>query len=306
MPHRASPHRPFQERLDAFTHKAHRIYDGDVDALHHTRVAARRLRELLPVLGLKADTARRLNRGLKKVTRELGAVRQLDVLALLIRELARDSRYSPTALTRVSTAVEHERDAVHRRLAAKLPLAKLQRIARRLERAVKERHAKNGGRPHRESGSKQAWLWAVDARATRRAATLRAAIDAAGALYEPARLHKIRIAVKKLRYASELGLEARHRRATADIDTLKSAQDVLGRLHDLQVLITCVGGVQASLSPPNLPAFHDLESLVRALEEDCRALHARYVHDRTRLLAIADQMRGANAVDGGVSPRAVG
>jgi CHAD domain-containing protein len=306
MPRIASPHRSFQQRLDAFTHKADRIYDGDVDALHHTRVASRRLRELLPVLGLKADTARRFNRRLKKVTKELGAVRQLDVLALLIREFARDSRYSSAALTRVSTAVEHERDAVHRRLAAKLPLAKLQRIARRLERAVKERHAKNGGRPHRGPGSKQAWLWAVDARATRRAATLRAAIEAAGALYEPARLHEVRIAVKKLRYASELGLEARHRQATADIDTLKSAQDILGRLHDLQVLIECAGRVQVSLSPPNIPAFRDLETLVRALEEDCRALHARYLHDRTRLLAIADQMRDANAVDGDVSGRAVG
>ncbi len=232
-----SPQGQFQERLDAFTHEADRIHDGDAEALHRTRVASRRLRELLPVLGLKAETARKLNRRLKKVTRDLGAVRELDVLAVLIQELGQNSRYLPAASKRVARTVDQARDAARQRLAAKLPLAKLQRLAGRLESAVKDRRSKNGGRPPREPASKQAWLWAVDARAARRAARLAAAIDAAGALYQPARLHAVRIAVKKLRYASELGLEGRRRRATADIEVLKSAQDVLGRLQDLQVLI---------------------------------------------------------------------
>ena len=41
-------------------------------------------------------------------------------------------------------------------------------------------------------------------RVARRAASLKAAIDEAGAVYLPERLHAVRIAVKKLRYAVEL------------------------------------------------------------------------------------------------------
>ena len=37
-------------------------------AVHWTRVASRRLRELLPVLGLDGDSARKLSRRLKRVT----------------------------------------------------------------------------------------------------------------------------------------------------------------------------------------------------------------------------------------------
>ena len=44
------------------------VEDGDVDALHRARVASRRLREVLPVLQLDSDVARKLNRRLRKIT----------------------------------------------------------------------------------------------------------------------------------------------------------------------------------------------------------------------------------------------
>src|SRR4029077_2898796 len=71
-------------RLERFTRMLHGLADGDVRALHRTRVAARRLREILPVLELDPDVARRLGRRLRKVTERLGVVLELDVLASLI------------------------------------------------------------------------------------------------------------------------------------------------------------------------------------------------------------------------------
>lgn len=85
---------------------------------------------------------------------------------------------------------------------------------------------------------------------------------------------EVRIALKKLRYAVEFLADVRGRRAMADVATLKSAQDVLGDLHDLEVLIEWTRDLQASLSPPNLKAWRQLGSLVDALEDDCRRLHA--------------------------------
>ena len=63
-------------------------------------------------------------------------------------------------------------------------------------------------------------------------------------------------------------------------------QDVLGRLHDLQVLIDRARDVQASLTPPDITAWRELDRLVVALEEDCRRLHGRYMHDRDALAAL--------------------
>src|SRR5438045_809149 len=75
------------KRLEQFTQMLHALGEGDVRALHRTRVASRRLREILPVLQLKPQLADRLGRRLKKVTAQLGEVRELDVLSTLIHEL---------------------------------------------------------------------------------------------------------------------------------------------------------------------------------------------------------------------------
>ena len=274
-----------------------RIHDADVDALHHTRVASRRLREVVPLLGLKADTARKLNRRLRRVTRQLGTVRELDVMALLVQDLRRDTQYSSAASKRVAGAVIEERETARKRLAAKLPLSKLRRLADRINQAVKDREADAGRsrQPRHAPLPGQGWLWAVDARAARRAATLGDAIDAAGALYDPVRLHDVRVALKKLRYAMELSVEARQRRESADLVALEDAQNLLGRIHDLEMLVTFTRRLQISQSPPDLMASRDLESLLSAVATECRALHARYMHVRTKIVHIADRMRHANS-----------
>jgi len=119
---------PFRTRLDLFITKAARIHHGDIEALHQTRVASRRLRELLPILELHGDAARTLGARLKKVTRRLGVVRELDVLAVMIETLERDQRFPSPALRLVGAAVAESRDAERERLAEKLPVAKLERL----------------------------------------------------------------------------------------------------------------------------------------------------------------------------------
>ena len=61
-------------------------------------------------------------------------------------------------------------------------------------------------------------------------------------------------------------------------------QDVLGRLHDLEVLAERVRQMLA-VSPPDLTLWRQLGSLVHMLEDDCRQWHARYMHDRDRMSA---------------------
>ena len=282
---------PFQKRLDAFARELPGLGQGNVEALHRTRVASRRLRELLPLLNLDRDTNRTLDRRLRRVTKQLGIVRELDVLMLLMQELQQNRPEPSAALSHVSVAVGHARDEARGRLTAKLSTAKLERLAKRLRRVVTE--CQTDDATLRSAGTtvqNRAWLWALDARLARRATSLRSAIDAANGLYVPERLHDVRIALKKLRYAAELSVEVGRRRIAADVAALKKAQDLLGRLHDLEVLLVWTRDVQTSLSSPDLMAWKALAALVHAVEIDCRQWHARYMRDRPGLIAIADRL----------------
>src|SRR5262245_17599258 len=294
---------PFCERLEAFIEGAKRIHKGDVEVLHGTRVASRRLRELVPLLGLDPDTSRKLGRQLGKVTKRLGKVRELDVLLLEIEELSGDGGCLSTALKQLAIDIETERATARERLAAKLPPERLKRIAAKLRRAA--RPELDDRKTHRRTGHhpRQPWLLALEARVARRATDLRCAIEAAGTVYVPERLHQVRIALKKLRYAVELVAEARQPSAKAAIGALRIAQDRLGRLHDRQVLIERARSLEAGASPPVLTPASDLGSLVLALEADCRRFHAQYMRDRATLIVIADQMGGAQPAEASVIRR---
>jgi CHAD domain-containing protein len=281
---------PFRKRLDAFAHELSGVEQGNVEALHRMRVTSRRLRELLPLLEIDPETGRNLNRRLRRVTRQLGIVRELDVLMLLIEELQRRNRYPPVALKNLSASVGDARDMARERLTARLPPAKLKHLVDRLDRAARllERHDAYVRRSG-AAGPTRAWVWALERSLARRAECVRSAIAAAGSLYVPERLHDVRIALKKLRYAAELATEVGRQRMTTALPALKKAQGLLGRIHDLEVLVAFGRGAQASLSPPALSVWKALGSLVHAVEGDCRQLHAQYMRDRTTLIVIADR-----------------
>jgi CHAD domain-containing protein len=246
---------------------------------------------LLPLLELNRDVTRNLTNRLRKVTKQLGAVREADVLMLLIQELSQDNRYAPLALKQIGGTAAQAGAAARERLSTKLPTAKLKRLARKLERVSKRLESDDAETDrHGASSPKGVWLRALEARLARRAFRVREAVEAAGAVYMPQRLHDVRIAVKKLRYAAELADETTGKRIAGDIAALKAAQDLLGRLHDLEVLLVQAREGQASLARPDLTAWRDLRSLVHVVEDDCRRLHARYMRDRTNLTVMANRM----------------
>jgi len=273
--------------VDRLTRPLPAFEKGDVPALHRTRVASRRLRELVPMLQIEGDAAKRLARRLRKITSGLGTVRELDVLLILIDELHVSCREHREALSRVAVAAARKRDEARKRLFNRLPVASLWRIAKKLEGVADE--LEDDEEPGANVAARR-WQWAVDARLARRAERLRLAIDEAGAVYLPERLHAVRVALKKLRYAAELATEVAGDRITPDIRTLRRAQDALGRLHDLQMLVERVRQVQASLTPPSVTLWRALDALVTALDNDCRQLHARYMRVRGELGAVAGRL----------------
>jgi CHAD domain-containing protein len=254
-------------------------------------------------LGLDDGAARKLGRRFRKVTRQLGTVRELDVLSLMIQDLAADRRYPSPALKLVGAEVADARIVARERLIAKLPLAKMERLARSLERVARDLAPDDERSRGKNLRASRVWRWALDARTTLRATRVRSAVESAGAVYVAGRLHDVRIAVKKLRYAAEL-LPAGGPQQAADIAVLKTAQDVLGRLHDLEVLAERVRHIVVALSPPDLTRWRQLGSLVHRLEDDCRQWHARYMHDRRQLVEIAERLGAAKPDAAPVTRRA--
>jgi CHAD domain-containing protein len=296
MPVSTSRYELLQKRLSRFASTLDGFDKGDVRALHRVRVTSRRLRELLPVLQLDSHVTVEIGRRLRKVTRRIGPSRELDVLASQLETLRQSGRYDEESLSRVASAIAQRRAAAREHLVAKLPVTDLHRIASKLGKIADELVAIKAEGTSRSAT--RGWRWAVGARLGRRSAALKTAVQDAGAMYLPERLHAVRIAVKKLRYVVELESEVSGTgKHTLDLRTLRRNQERLGRLHDRQVLIDQVRQVQASSTPPDIGVWRRLDALVAMLENECRRLHARFLRDSGALLAVCDRVSGPTPTD---------
>ena len=255
---------------------------GNKEALHKARIASRRIREALPLLSA-SDRVRRLERRIRKITRALGPVRELDVALQILDEVEGTGELSRAALARLRQAVARERQVLQADMKRRLEDLNITKLRKRT--ALATRKAAADGSLRRDPVR----LARARARAARRAERLRAAIEGASGIYLPDRLHDVRIAVKKLRYSLELVRELSGSRAAAHLKTLADVQDTLGRMHDLEVLITRTRGVQGAPGAPTLKLSGELDRLVRRFETDCRQLHAHYMTSRRHLLDICER-----------------
>lgn len=255
-----------RQRVRALVRTLAAAGQGDPCAIHHARVATRRLREVLPLVE-SGGRGRKLRRGVRRLTRALGPVRELDVALETLDALA--GEVPRPAVARLRQVLRLERRRLY---------GAMSREVARVDPDTLRRRAVAAARRSRRVDTA--------ARTARRAGRLRSAIENAGSIYLPDRLHEVRIAVKKLRYALELVRDVSGARATARLGRLKAAQDLLGRMHDLEVLIARVRAVQGSAQAPSLSLSGDLDRLVRRLETECRQLHGHYMAMRKSLLAI--------------------
>ena len=249
----------------------------DAEGVHQARVASRRLRAALGISSSRrcARAARRV----RAITRGLGPVRELDVAHDLVLALAPalgpgDAGAIATFARRLATVRARRAARARRRLLG----------ARGLERRLGALVARLAAREERDEG---AWAAHTSRRARARAKRLEAAIARVGHRFAPEPLHRVRVAAKKLRYALELSRSPRH---AAHLATLRAAQRDLGELHDLVVLRAFVAEALGESSAADRPGLRRLAA--RALR-GCRALHARYLTQRPRLLACCAEVRAA-------------
>jgi CHAD domain-containing protein len=286
--HRAALLLMLKQRLTTLIEALPAAQAGDSRSVHQARVASRRLREALPVLRatVNAQELRAVRQQVRQMTRALGPVRELDVALQHLDEVGSGSAVPRRALGRVRHAITREQMARRRQMLASITPGKVEKLRQRLMRV-------SAGPVAPQSASA---LDEAHAQVARRAERLGRAIHRAGSLYVPQRLHAVRIAAKKLRYALEIERELQRSRSTARITQLKRLQDVLGRMHDFEVLIGLTRTVQAELAVTDRRLTQDLDQLIDALEAECRRDHATFMRRRGSILKLCDTLRQMHAM----------
>ncbi len=270
--------RPLERRVRALLRHLRPTTEGAVEPLHQCRVATRRLRELLPLCDAELDvrTAARARKRVRQLGGALGAVRELDVALGLVDELERAGRATPPAAGRLRQRVCEERERQRKRMRVRLKPAGLRKVARDVSEVLKAIGMLD---------ATDAWALVLAERLSERAARLRDAVADAGSMYVSERVHEVRIAAKKLRYALELASETGEADTADAVARLKKIQDSLGRLHDIEIL-------QELLHSIDLLAHRDeswaaeLAALDGDLTEECRRLHGVFVTGQAGLVEV--------------------
>jgi CHAD domain-containing protein len=271
----------WHKRLNELSQVWPDFLDGRSTALHKTRVASRRIREALPVVALAAPPTKvkKLSRKMRALTRYLGPIRELDVELGMLEDKSRTEAIPDRAIEMVRREIASRRHILREELAARPPVGDLKKLVKKLERVAKKRGTK------RESQ----WRGVLAARLMQRSKALGLALEDAGPVYAPERVHGVRVASKKLRYALEIAQEMGVAGSAMLVRKLKRHQERLGKLQDMQTLLKHVRETESS--PAVASRVSDLAAYAETLEKDCRRLHADFVEHRDGLADIAKEVR---------------
>jgi CHAD domain-containing protein len=273
--------RALRGEIDALSREIGRARRGEKDGVHKARVASRRLREYLPLVSALAGVSHRsLERDVRRVTRALGGVREMDVAREVLRDAGSSTRWRPGDIARVDRVAEMTRRRREKAMIKALDALDTDDLIARLGDVIVMT-----GAPSRRRAPGPL----IIARVRQRAAALVRALDAAGTLYAVEPLHSVRIAAKKLRYALELAKPAARIAAAREIRIIRDVQIRLGAIHDVQVL---QDRVQAAASEDGLDraTTRQLVEFDQFLEKRCRELHAKFLKPAARARALAERL----------------
>ena len=220
----------------------------------------------------------------------MGRIRNLDVMLELAIATVRRLPAAAVPLQNLMVELRASRDA------------RLRRAVKRLEREDNRaklaplrsgRRAMCGPLPaERRHGAPYSPIGSSDGRTSSRERLPERAV-----FIFPNRVHAVRVAAKKLRYALEAAEATGTVRVSGALALLKRVQDVLGDLHDRHVFLQAVAERASQAAPEHVAAF----DAVRAyLEAGCRDLHGRYLEERDDLIELCGTARAA------VRPRRLG
>lgn len=219
------------EQLRRFGKRVRRKKEDDPEAVHQMRVATRRLRTALRTLRGHVAPPKKLNRALRWLAVELGAVRDHDVILALLRapRLPGASREERSRLARLVAKVESKRDTARRALRAAL---KRQRYQDLLERLADFTRA-----PRPLDADQHLASRVLTQVVENLGAVLAESEGMTAAAPKPEALHVLRIMFKRLRYALDFHAAACGLAYDVERRMARAMQDALGEIHDRDLLL---------------------------------------------------------------------
>lgn len=206
---------------------------GDKKAVHDLRVAIRRSRTLIRLLQreFKGTGARAASRSLKELAAELGAVRDRDVFLEILGSLSKGA--GAAALDEVRVHTESDRHEMLASLKEKLESADAKGAFEELGR-VADRFKARSSDAVWAVFPRLAWRQLVEIR------TLQSDLDRA----EDKAIHRLRIEVKRLRYALEFLSTVEPQKIKPILEPLVRFQDAVGEMRDLTVAADRLDGLE--------------------------------------------------------------
>ena len=210
---------------------------GEIEPIHQMRVATRRLRAAVQLFAgvIHGSRVQVYKRDLPWLGRAAGAVRECDMIEALIRETgARLDSVLADALTPLCDRLALERKAAHARFVEELRSRRYQRMCERLADPLL-RHAL----PAIDAACDAPAMLAPLARSLRKAGK-RVARDAPPELF-----HRLRVRIKRMRYALEMLAEVGGKRSRKALNRLEQMQELLGAHQDMVSTIAWLRGFAA-------------------------------------------------------------
>ena len=204
------------------------------DDVHDLRVASRRLREGLALFlpCLPGQKTARLLKKVKKVTRMLGDLRNTDEAYLFFSKLTQEeTAQSGHEVEELLSALRRERELAHLKLKKELRLLSPKPLQLQF-RTIRNRPDLFG--KSRVDPFMNIALFA-DGAITERARPLSELLPQARQEDQISAQHQLRIAAKRMRYRLEIIAPLLQRDYDRLHGALKGYQDVLGKLHDIDV-----------------------------------------------------------------------
>jgi CHAD domain-containing protein len=252
---------PSQLNLLRAYHRA--VLDTEaVEAVHKMRVTTRRLQASLDLLEREMKL-RKLKRKLRNWRRELSSVRNYDVfLELIEKETTRRGKARREQLHLVKTILQERRKQRATKVRHFLERIDIDKIAKRLgvtfisisqppdtlrggDEALSEAAAVDAPLVEAIAVKATAGMMAIDERRVagyaaerldQRLAEFQAMVAQSHPTNDPAELHQLRIAAKRVRYLLEILSETGYGDASRALTWLRTLQDRIGDWHDLEAL----------------------------------------------------------------------
>ena len=273
-------------------HEAGSRTGEDIESVHKMRVAVRRMRSLLRLVGdyHPDKTVARVQTRLRQIAHVLGAIRDLDVLILDLQQfsatLPPESQRHARALV---SRLDRRRSKRRKRLNDFLDSKRYERALRQLDKFARNK-TKRASRPLRPHEPQE--LRHVLPSLLHQRLAIVSAYDAVLPAADDKRLHALRVECKRLRYAIEFFAPVLGASAASFLELVTAMQDTLGRINDIAVFVSRLQNLKKL--PPEQALI--VEGYIASRNEELISLRATFYEEWTRLSTRAQRLKFSDAL----------